>query len=627
MKRKTIKGMLEQLEAIEQRAATLEKRYHDVLQRVHPTFAASARNLVHYRALRQHDIRDLQNKLGNLGLSRLGRAESHIMASVKAAKAYVQALMDPQERLRIERASLTIKQGKKLLNSNTKALLGNKSKGRRVRMMVTLPSTAAHDEKLVYDLVASGMNSVRINCAHDDAQAWKQMIDHVNRAKKKLRRSCKVCMDLGGPKIRTGSMEPGPQVVHFRPERDPMGRVVAPAIVCLMPDDEEIPLLEDGVFIPVPAEWLASLEHGEHLDFIDTRDKKRTLRVVSTDGRRKWAYCHDGAYVMTGTLLQRREQEEPPVPVGELIPIEQKIILNIGDTLVLHQVPDPGQPAVYDEDGNLLRPAHIACAAPEVFEHVAKGDVVQFDDGKVSGIIRENTGDRLRVEVTYAKEGGAKLRADKGINFPNSQLRLRGLTQKDRTDLAFIAEHADVVNMSFVNTAQDVQDLLDEIGRLGATEKLGITLKIETRQGFDNLTDILLTAMQVHPIGVMIARGDLAIEVGWENMGYIQEEIMSLCAAAHVPDIWATQVLENLAKKGLPSRAEITDAAMAQRAECVMLNKGPHILKAIQLLDDILKRMRAYQDKKAPMLPPLKQAKSRQVAPASDQTELVEVPT
>ncbi|MBT8401942.1 MAG: pyruvate kinase, partial [Rhodothermia bacterium] len=69
--------------------------------------------------------------------------------------------------------------------------------------------------------------------------------------------------------------------------------------------------------------------------------------------------------------------------------------------------------------------------------------------------------------------------------------------------------------------------------------------------------------------------------------------------------IWATQVLENLTKKGQPSRAEITDAATAQRAECVMLNKGPHILSAIRMLDTILKATEEYQEKKAPMLPVL----------------------
>lgn len=102
--------------------------------------------------------------------------------------------------------------------------------------------------------------------------------------------------------------------------------------------------------------------------------------------------------------------------------------------------------------------------------------------------------------------------------------------------------------------------------------------------------------------GIMIARGDLAIECGWERMAEVQEEILWICEAAHMPVIWATQVLENLAKNGLPSRAEITDAAMGERAECVMLNKGPYIVDAVRVLDDILQRMENHQSKKRSML-------------------------
>jgi pyruvate kinase len=109
--------------------------------------------------------------------------------------------------------------------------------------------------------------------------------------------------------------------------------------------------------------------------------------------------------------------------------------------------------------------------------------------------------------------------------------------------------------------------------------------------------------MQSHPVGVMIARGDLAVEVGWKKLAEVQEEILRLCTAACIPDIWATQVLENLAKKGRPSRAEITDAAMAQRAECVMLNKGPHILDAIRMLDDIIRLMQKSHVRKKPVTP------------------------
>ena len=103
----------------------------------------------------------------------------------------------------------------------------------------------------------------------------------------------------------------------------------------------------------------------------------------------------------------------------------------------------------------------------------------------------------------------------------------------------------------------------------------------------------------------MIARGDLAVECGYERLAEVQEEILWICEAAHLPVIWATQVLESLAKKGQPSRAEITDAAMGERAECVMLNKGPHIVAAVSALDDILRRMQDHQSKKSSRLRPL----------------------
>jgi pyruvate kinase len=100
----------------------------------------------------------------------------------------------------------------------------------------------------------------------------------------------------------------------------------------------------------------------------------------------------------------------------------------------------------------------------------------------------------------------------------------------------------------------------------------------------------------------MVARGDLAIECGFERLAEVQEEMLWLCDAAHVPVIWATQVLDQMARTGQPSRAEISDAAMAGRAECVMLNKGPYIAEAVAALDDIISRMSSHQLKKMNLL-------------------------
>jgi pyruvate kinase len=160
----------------------------------------------------------------------------------------------------------------------------------------------------------------------------------------------------------------------------------------------------------------------------------------------------------------------------------------------------------------------------------------------------------------------------------------------------------DRVGYSFVRTEADVLELQSRLADLGAEGNLGIILKIETREGFDQLPRLLLAAMRSRAVGVMIARGDLAVECGYQRLAEVQEEILWICEAAHTPVIWATQVLESLAKNGVPSRSEITDAAMGERAECVMLNKGPYIVAAVRILDDVLRRMRTHHEKKRSML-------------------------
>ena len=154
-------------------------------------------------------------------------------------------------------------------------------------------------------------------------------------------------------------------------------------------------------------------------------------------------------------------------------------------------------------------------------------------------------------------------------------------------------QHADIVALSFVNCPADVELLRQHLAQL-TNRELPIVLKIEMKRGFDQLPALLLSAMQAGSCGVMIARGDLAVECGFERLAEVQEEMLWLCEAAHVPVVWATQVLESLASGGLPSRAEITDAAMGDRAECVMLNKGPRMGEAGQKLGDILQRMQAH---------------------------------
>jgi pyruvate kinase len=120
--------------------------------------------------------------------------------------------------------------------------------------------------------------------------------------------------------------------------------------------------------------------------------------------------------------------------------------------------------------------------------------------------------------------------------------------------------------------------------------------------GLSTLPAPIARAWPKRPFGVMIARGDLAAELGFERMAETQEEILWICEAASVPAIWATQVLEDLVRDGIPSRREMTDAAMAVRSECVMLNKGPAVRQAVEVLDRLLGRMDDHYMKKTPTL-------------------------
>jgi pyruvate kinase len=325
--------------------------------------------------------------------------------------------------------------------------------------------------------------------------------------------------------------------------------------------------------------------------------------VDVTDGG-CWAEATRTAYVATGTVLRHdravAKGDERDGLVGDLPPRENAVTLQQGDSLILTRDLKPGRPAMLDSVGRVLTPVLIGCTIPEVFDDVRPGESIWFDDGKIGGVVEKVESQLVLVRITHTRLGGGRLRADKGINLPESALRLGAMTAKDLEDLSFVVQNADVVELSFANTTEDVELLQQHLAPREIPP--AIVLKIETQRGFKNLPDMLLMAMRSPCCGVMIARGDLAVECGFERLAEVQEEILWICEAAHVPVIWATQVLETLAKEGMPSRAEITDAAMGHRAECVMLNKGPHALTAVRVLDDILRRMQAHQAKKRAML-------------------------
>jgi pyruvate kinase len=503
----------------------------------------------------------------------------------------------------------TIGEGAALLEKNSEVLLGPPPAGRTVRIMVTMPSEAATDYDLVRDLVLHGMDCMRINCAHDGPEAWSGMVSNLRRAEKETGRPCKISMDLAGPKLRTGPVAHGPAVLKYRPKRDDFGRVVSPARIWLTPGSqpEHAPAKADAS-IPVPAEWLAQVKPGARVRFTDARGASRSLKITGVDGNSRWAESSRTAYIASGLALELEPRAGKKIAkslrlasVGAIPSKPQTLRVSVGDTLVLTRSLDPGQPAKYDKKKQLISPARIGVTLPEFFDCVRPGEPISLDDGKIGGIIRTVAPEKVTVEITHARPTDEKLGAERGINVPESQLCLSSLTKDDLEALPFVVKNADIVGYSFVRKEADVRELQGRLADLGG-ENLGIILKIETREGFDQLPALLLAAMRSRAVGVMIARGDLAIECGYQRLAEVQEEILWICEAAHMPVIWATQVLESLAKTGVPSRSEITDAAMGERAECVMLNKGPYIVTAVRILDDILRRMQSHQEKKRSML-------------------------
>ncbi|WAC29136.1 pyruvate kinase [Ancylobacter sp. SL191] len=447
---------------------------------------AALTNLAHYLAVRRHDLRPLQRQLMRRGLSSLGRLESRVIPTLDAVIVALAALAGRESPLPRPDAP-DFFAGAARLDAAAQAALGPEPQGRATRIMVTLPSEAAGDPDFLLALARRGMDIARINCAHDDAAAWRAMAAHARAAGETLGRRITVLMDIAGPKIRTGAVLP--------------------------------------------------------------------MKKGKPNGR-----------LMTGDAFRLVAGGEPRI--DEAVPYSAAVSL------------------------------------PEIVTRLSVGDRVRYDDGKIEGVVESVSDGEAVIRVRHARAAGTKLKPEKGLNLPDTALGLAPLTDKDDADLATVIDCADMVGYSFVSRPEDI-DLLDEaIARHGGgrTHTLGLMAKIERPEAVTNLPALIARAARRGGFSVMIARGDLAAEIGFERLAEMQEELLWICEAAAVPTIWATQVLEDLVRDGVPSRGEMTDAAMAARAECVMLNKGPAVGEAVELLDRLLARMSDHLDKKTPQL-------------------------
>jgi pyruvate kinase len=573
--------------------------------------AAAAHNLAHYLALRQHDLRPLQERLARVGLSSLGRCEGQVLYTIdRVGELLGRATVRPWDTSAPEAASAPdFGAGTAAVEGAANVLFGPPAPDRAVRIMVTLPGAAADDYALVRSLVDAGMTCARINCAHDGPEVWRRAVANVRRAEAEAGRTCRIQMDLAGHKVRTTTLTARGAPVRLHVAHPKAGGRRTPAEVLLW-DGKGASPAPPGPALPVlvlDPKTVADLRRGDRLHLTDLRGKARTLAVREPVGDGAWrAHTRRTAEVGPGTRLRRAARRGADAPRRRTAPrvldtfaAPDEVRLGTGATFRLGAGAPQAVPPGSAPDAAPV--VEIGCTDPGVIGALRAGDPVWIDDGKLGAVVERADGAGAWLKVVHARPQGTRVRPDKGLNFPDTPLKRPALTDKDLADLAFVCGHADVVGFSFVESGEDMVALskaLAEHGRPG----MPIVAKIETAKGVSAVPGILLATMGRHPVGVMIARGDLAVELGNVRMAEIQEELLWLCEAAHVPLVWATQVLETMAKKGIGSRPELTDAAMGVRAECVMLNKGPFVTLAVNTLDRILSRMQDHQRKKTSRL-------------------------
>ncbi len=569
-----------------------------------------------YLTLRHHDVRPLQESLAQMGLSSLGRSEEHVMSTLERVLGILQMMAGKTPDVPTPGA-VGHGEGREILEANAEALLGPSPKGRPTRIIVTMPTEAADDIGMVRGLIERGMDCARINCAHDDEAIWLRMVSNLRQAATEAGRDCPIVMDLPGPKLRTGPIEPGPQVVRLHPRRGRVGpthRTGQSHVGGPGASDPRVRVRANRRPFPSRTSGDAPLRPGDRIKLHDARGSSRRFTVTEVHGDGVLVDVYDTTYFATGTRLIGPSTARPPSVRFPRSSSSSRCIPATSSHSPRISRPCPRRGFRSPKSAGLAAPtgtpqstvpprAATGSGAPcrEPSNRCGSGTGSSSTTAGSAGRSSPSVPTRLTSGSRWPAPGGTKLRAEKGINLPDSDLPLPAMTREDEAKLPFIVEHADLVELSFAQRPSDVTALQERLADLGGS-RLGVVLKVETARGFAQLPEMLLAGMGSERLGVMVARGDLAVECGFERLAEVQEEMLWLCDAAHVPVIWATQVLDQMARTGLPSRAEISDAAMAGRAECVLLNKGPHIAHAVATLDDILRRMASHQHKKVALL-------------------------
>jgi pyruvate kinase len=553
-------------------------------------------NLIAYLFLKEILSDDFVRTIEDEGLSSIYRYESHLLSRIELILRRLQASSFRETKVK----KITRQQAEQLLAKRALVALGESGSSRRTRIMVTLEERIVHEPETIEQLLLQGMDIARINCAHDSPEVWKKMIESVHKAEASLQekqqfdKRCKIYMDLPGPKIRINKIEYEQSSLKLTVRKDEYGNIIQRVVglLCLHKQPDIAYKQNDISFIlETTTKDEVTFVSGDELTFRDMRGRRRTLKVIDVISPTcVKVELQKTAYIQERAILKN---ERFHLFVQSVMPIPVKVSVKKGAHIRIYL--DETSLEVLKTD----LAVKITTTLPKAFRNVRVGHRLYIDDGKIFALIQKVTNEYVEAEVISTGKKPRAIKEGAGINLPDSfiHLNVSSLTEQDLELIPFIIKHADIIGLSFVHAPHDVAKLHAILAEHGA-QHITVIAKIETGTALHNLARILLEGLKLPSFGVMIARGDLAIEVGFENMSIVQHEILALCQAAHVPVIWATQVLENLAKKGLPARAEISDVSLGQRAQCVMLNKGPYIVEAVEMLAQLLEKEEAQPQKR-----------------------------
>jgi len=562
----------------------------------------SIQNLKAYVYLRSKDITILQEKLTNVGLSSLGRSQSCILSSINHDLIILSALLGlDTKKLETEDDFLTHKQSRKIMEENA-TVFGKMDHDWLTKVMVTLPSEAKESAILIKDLIAAGTSVLRINTAHDDAAAWKQMATTIQNENKLQKKNTKIYVDLAGPKNRTGKIVEILYPFFIGSSKELTKVEILPKssenVKTKSPNKETNELaslvVDDLFYTQAFDEETLTIKNIEN-------NKQKSFKLLLEDNK-LFLLIDKKVLIAPQTLVKLKNKQTKVKMRSSLHHFETKsevLRLFREDKIIITPLEIDGC-SNYLHDENSYS-AIINCSNKEIFEYVKVGDEIFIDDGKIGCKVLKHLPIGLECSIFLAKENGTVLREEKGINFPNTDLGISAITPTDEKNFNDIIEYADLIGISFAQSKADIKKLQDMLKSKNKKD-VAIVPKIETKLALKNLPEILEQLLESKKYALMIARGDLAIEVGFDNLPYIQEEIFGICEAAHTPVIYATQILEGKMKNNLPSRAEVIDAANAQRADCIMLNKGPFVVDTILSIKNILGKVHALFQKNRQLL-------------------------